>query len=669
MLLHISPSRVGARRTGAMRAGSAPAERCSAAANSHPARSASHQQPSQTTPPKSDQQQNIRHATPKAQPTTSTSPKTQSENPQRRPPGVKQETSAPETSNQRRTDQPAYRTRCLHRRRRGGREQNSSPDPDPEEARRRRRRRRRSFIHIRVLSLFIQWVLLSTETLCAFTHINAVPAMLTPTILPLKNYTTLPSQSSHQSPPHSPTPPQARSTPHAAQPPTPPTQHQQQHTRVSIKFCTYHKTQKHPSNTLKHHSTQFTSLPPKYRSRLSPPAASARQIHIRKPYRTYPTYAPHTPKTSRRQLQPHSAPMRHQDTGQNQLITNTRHTQTATPHTDLPHTDPQSPKRHPRNNPLTKTHPPPTEIVPPHTKHHNAYNKFQRTHPLPNQTHALPLPTSCHTSVRNPKPDFPNAEYCHHKAHTLPHHLTPKTVTLSDNHTPIAALPHTESRHPNIHTTQLLHTSKTNTPPAVHTQIPTPPTAESRQQKVCPMQHHSTPETATPSLNHSKTLHYHSLNRHSHLQTLTALPTKTICQPRTLPTDTTCAPPHRNSQDRRSPPDPPQLLQIPPECSSLLTQSPTIPPHSTHFSQSSHTAMASNGDPHTGVHYTRSNPSLSHEGRNKTKGTASSAGTGHQVRSQGRTTPNIGSRARDEEAISLAGVGPGAAAEDADGPS
>jgi hypothetical protein len=67
--------------------------------------------------------------------------------------------------------------------------------------------------------------------------------------------------------------------------------------------------------------------------------------------------------------------------------------------------------------------------------------------------------------------------------------------------------------------------------------------------------------------------------------------------------------------------------------------------------------MAPNGDPHTGAHYTRSNPSLSLEGMNKSKGTASSTRTGHQVKSQGRTTPNTRSRGGDEEAVSLAGVG------------
>lgn len=259
------------------------------------------------------------------------------------------------------------------------------------------------FKSTRVVTLLTKWVLLSTAILCAYTHSNTPPLTYphvyhtasysltrsTPTLLQLTYPLTTPTPSSPPThnrsqarPPHR--PPKLRILPPPRRPPDPntpsppPTDHTHIHTEVSKNEGTYHtyvSTHKNQKNT----RILRTDLPPK--------AASLRSALL--------CTAPSPHDAPRRSELPHTAPNPHNAPRNVPHQDKTAHP-TWTPQHPKSRRPPAT-KKHPRNNPLTTTHPPPTKTAPPHTKHHNAYSQLQRTHLQPKQTHTLPLPTNCHT--------------------------------------------------------------------------------------------------------------------------------------------------------------------------------------------------------------------------------------------------------------------------------
>lgn len=121
-----------------------------------------------------------------------------------------------------------------------------------------------------VLTLPLQWVLLSTNILCVYTHQNALPSILQPTAAPLcyhPTLTTITTTCSLKLPHHTlstqpPIAPLATKAP-APAPPTPspsPTPCTSNHTSVSKPTCTYQQT---PTHKVPH---SVTYLPLAHRS-------------------------------------------------------------------------------------------------------------------------------------------------------------------------------------------------------------------------------------------------------------------------------------------------------------------------------------------------------------------------------------------------------------------
>ena len=176
------------------------------------------------------------------------------------------------TDNQGYTEQPSRIQICLHQREREQQGRDPKSDPDPEGV---RSEGGLQNINIRVIPLLIQWVLISTTILCAFTHTPALPTTLKPTMPSLNNYATLSSHSSHHVPPHLSPPSHTNTTihhlriPHCATPapritwpPSPPTQHHTTHTGVSKASCTYHTTNTATKESQKTDITLSKNLPP-----------------------------------------------------------------------------------------------------------------------------------------------------------------------------------------------------------------------------------------------------------------------------------------------------------------------------------------------------------------------------------------------------------------------
>ena len=263
------------------------------------------------------------------------------------------------------TDRHQLTTTYLHQEEGHDEEPTQDKKPQPDPSKEGRRRKPQQTINIRVSSLFIQWVLISTITMCTSAHLTAlsiplhtlhsqsyIPPKLPPEVYPPSSSLSTPTSTNHNPPrphlslqhcstsllhnvnPHTDPLPQAESSPA----PTPPTQHH--HTTVSIKTCTYQQSTTYSNTTQKSHSTILINLPPKRRRRPLTPHAIARSLP---PYQ-HPTttYIPHPPhrcispaQTSRRTH--HTAlkiPLPH---------IQIQHTPTSSPHSLTPKTDNPNP--------------------------------------------------------------------------------------------------------------------------------------------------------------------------------------------------------------------------------------------------------------------------------------------------------------------------------------
>ena len=206
----------------------------------------------------------------------------------------------PPIDNQGCTDRHQLPTTCLHQEEGPNVEPIQDKKPNLDIREEGRRRWPQQTLNIRVFSLFLQWVLISTNTLYTFTHLTAlsipyhtshsqnyIPPKLPSEIYPPSSPLFTPTPTNHN-PPILPLSLQHYSTPltHILHPvnshpdplpqaerspaPAPPTQHN--HTTISIKTCTYQQSTTQSDTTQKSHPTIPISLPLRRRCRpLTPP--------------------------------------------------------------------------------------------------------------------------------------------------------------------------------------------------------------------------------------------------------------------------------------------------------------------------------------------------------------------------------------------------------------
>ena len=224
----------------------------------------------------------------------------------------------PSTSNKIYANRHQHNTTCLHQGKAPKEEQERDPKADMELGEKGRRRSLQT-LNNRVHPLFIQWVLISTNILCAYTHLTALPSILhtrylpnylpsnpppeiypecspPPTLTPTyhnpsrlhltpTHYFALPTHTPHQEAAH-PDPPSGTENSPA---PATPTKHK--HTIVSIKTCTHHQSNTHSTITHKSQSSIPISLPSRRHCRPPPPPENDCSIQSSQSHRSLPAGA------------------------------------------------------------------------------------------------------------------------------------------------------------------------------------------------------------------------------------------------------------------------------------------------------------------------------------------------------------------------------------------
>ena len=502
----------------------------------------------------------------------------------------------------------------------------------------------------KALLFFITWVLISTNTLCGYTHHTspptisptAIPTIHCPTLkqpptryhpdsyvcrtlkpLPL-SHTTLPILTRRQIAP----PPHSIHTPVATTSPPAPTTHKHTHKRVSKDTRTHQHSHTYTTTRNAHNQLNLSLPPSQCRRRSSPPPTTKSQpsaethkgppknnqhSELPLPQATQPEpttrhpHGTHSPKTDRQTL---TFP-----TTLTEIPPKSRSLTLTHPQTDHSHQNSEYSRTARHTTSLTNTQPtiyPTTHpTIPPHPTHrrtlHNRTHHTSRPKTDPHDTHPL-ISHSVH-HWRHP----PNCKTRHTPSHRRPPHHTTHHTSLpkSNYHFTPPTIPH-PARH-------WQHLS------ACRIQPTTPPKANAHTPD------HSTISRLTPWISH----------RRSHNPT--APPAKqyhhlTNLFPRadTIHTLAQCTKP-----DYGHSPHPQHTIQIPLHNPLFLTHSPTIPLHT------AHTAMApNNGTSHTAPH-TRS---IGIDSRTRTKG-------GNSTRSYDMAAPNNSGRGGDEGAASLEGAG------------
>ena len=291
----------------------------------------------------------------------------------------KQQETAPTTSTNKQiyTNRHQHNTTCLHQGKATIEEQECDPKTDLKSEEKGSRRSLQT-LNNRVHPLFIQWVLISTNILCAYTYLTVLPSILhtryspnyppsnpppeihsecspppiltpayhNPSILHLTptHYSTPPTHTPHQEAAHPDPPSKTENSPA----PATPTQHT--HAIVSIKTCTHHRSNTHSTITHKSQSSIPISLPSRRHCRPPPPPENDCSIQSSQSHRSLPAGA-HTTRLES-PAQSHYSPH------------NTAPTQTLSL-TQIPHSrsHPPAPKtEYPRPNPKERRPPDPPPL-------------------------------------------------------------------------------------------------------------------------------------------------------------------------------------------------------------------------------------------------------------------------------------------------------------------